>query len=421
MANEQKIWSFLSEKIGNPFGAAGLMGNLYAESALNPKNLEQLYEKKYGFTDDSYTAAVDDGTYNNFCTDSAGYGLAQWTYRTRKAALMNYAHAQRASIGDLDMQLGFLWKELSESYPGVLSTLKTATSVRAASDVVMVKFENPANQSETAKAGRAKFGQAYYDKFANVGTEKPSATMTEAELRGLVVALAKSWLGRNERDGSHRLIIDIYNSHKPLARGWKMPYSGNNSAWCATFVSAVSIKLGLTDIIPPECGCEEQIKLFKKLGRWEENDAYVPKPGDVIYYDWQDSGVGDNRGEADHVGYVEKVENGVIYAIEGNKNDSVEPRPIPVDGKFIRGFGIPDYAGKAAKMKKEDNDMAKIYADIKDVPSYWRDDIQELLDMDCINGGTPREKNATDVNLSEDVIKAIVIMKRYVDKKYGKK
>lgn len=416
MANEQKIWSFLLGKIGNKCGVAGLMGNLYAESGLNPQNLENAYEKKLGYTDASYTSAVDNGYYGNFPTDSAGYGLAQWTYRTRKAALLNYAHAQCKSIGDLNMQLNFLWKELTESYPGVVSALKTASSVRAASDVVMVKFENPRDQSEAAKAGRAKFGQTFYDKFASAAPQ--SGGVTEDDVRALVVATARGWLGCKESDGSHKKIIDLYNSHKPLARGYVVKYT---DAWCATFGSAVAIKCGLTDIIPTECGCGQQVALFQKLGRWVERDDYVPKPGDYIFYYWKDDGKGDCTGWPDHVGIVEYVSGGVIHVIEGNKNDSVAPRPIEVGARYIRGFGVPDYASKAAKMKKEDIDMAKIYKDIKDVPSYWRKDIQELLDLDCINGGTPREKNATDVNLSEDTIKAIVIMKGYIDKKFGAK
>ena len=77
--NEERIWNFLISKGMSSAGAAGLIGNLYAESALNPKNLQNSYEKKLGHTDDSYTAAVDNGSYSNFIRDSAGYGLAQWT------------------------------------------------------------------------------------------------------------------------------------------------------------------------------------------------------------------------------------------------------------------------------------------------------------------------------------------------------
>lgn len=167
MSNEQKIWSFLMEKIGNAYGVAGLMGNLYAESALRPNNLQNSYEKSLGMTDESYTAAVDNGSYGNFAKDSAGYGLAQWTYHTRKAALLAYVKAAGASVGDLDAQLGFLWKELSESYKtSVLAVLKAATTVKQASDVVLTQFERPADQSDAAKTKRAGYGQTYYDKYA---------------------------------------------------------------------------------------------------------------------------------------------------------------------------------------------------------------------------------------------------------------
>lgn len=74
--NENTIWNYLIDKIGNPYGVAGLMGNLYVESGLRPDNLQNTYEKKLGMTDAQYTAAVDDGSYTNFVHDSAGYGLA---------------------------------------------------------------------------------------------------------------------------------------------------------------------------------------------------------------------------------------------------------------------------------------------------------------------------------------------------------
>lgn len=168
--------------------------------------------------------------------------------------------------------------------------------------------------------------------------------MTENEFRAKVVAQAQSWIGCKESDGSHRKIIDLYNSHKPLARGYPVKYT---DAWCSTFASAVAIAVGLTDIIPTECGCEKHIQLFKAIGSWEENDAYVPKPADYIFYDWQDSGVGDNTGSADHIGIVEKVSNGSITVIEGNMSNAVGRRTLKVNGRYIRGFGVPNYAKKA--------------------------------------------------------------------------
>ena len=155
-----------------------------------------------------------------------------------------------------------------------------------------------------------------------------------------MVNLMKSWIGKKEADKTHQEIIDIYNAHRPLARGYKVKY---NDAWCATTISAASIKLGYTDIIPTECGCGQMIELCKKLGIWVENDAHVPSPGDIIFYDWNDSGVGDNTGWPEHVGLVEKVVNNKITVIEGNYNDSVQRRNISVNGKNIRGFAVPKY------------------------------------------------------------------------------
>lgn len=174
--------------------------------------------------------------------------------------------------------------------------------------------------------------------------------MTEKQLREKVVNTAVAWLGCKESDGSHRKIIDTYNSHKPLARGYAVKYT---DAWCSTFVSAVAIKAGVTDILPTECGCEKHTELFKKLGSWVENDAHVPAMGDVIFYDWQDTGAGDNTGYADHVGIVVSVAGGKVKIVEGNMNNAVGYRTIAVNGKYIRGYGVPDYAGKATEKEND--------------------------------------------------------------------
>ena len=166
-SDEKVIWDFLMGKIGNAFGVAGLMGNLYAESALRSNNLQGSYERKLGYTDESYTAAVDSGKYDNFIKDSAGYGLAQWTYWTRKRDFLSYAQKQQKSIGDLMTQLGFLYEELSTGYKTVLSALKNATSVQEASDIVLTKFERPADMGSSVKQKRAKYGQGYYDTYAS--------------------------------------------------------------------------------------------------------------------------------------------------------------------------------------------------------------------------------------------------------------
>ena len=167
--SEKTIWEYLKAQGLTDAGAAGLMGNLYAESGLRPNNLQNSYEGKLGMADAEYTEMVDRGTYANFGNDRAGYGLAQWTYPSRKAALLAYAKAAGKSIGDLEMQLGFLMQELSTGYKTVLNVLRTTVSVREASDIVLLQFERPADQSEARRKQRAEYGQKYFDKYAKKG------------------------------------------------------------------------------------------------------------------------------------------------------------------------------------------------------------------------------------------------------------
>lgn len=161
-----------------------------------------------------------------------------------------------------------------------------------------------------------------------------------------IIKQAIAWIGKNESDGSHKEIIDVYNSHKPLARGYKMK---DTDAWCSCFVSAVAIKCDATDIIPTEVGCEKHIELFKEKGIWIEDENRVPNPGDIIFFDWEDSGSGDNKGRANHVGIVEKSTSKTITVIDGNNNDSVARRTIKVNGKYIRGYGVPKYDEESKK------------------------------------------------------------------------
>lgn len=153
------IYQKLKAVIGNDYGVFGLMGNLKAESGLKANNLQNTYSKKFGMTDEEYTKAVDDGSYTNFVKDSAGYGLAQWTYWLRKQRLLQYAQAYECSIGDENMQVDFLIGELMASYSSVLNVLKTATFIREASDCVLTQYERPADQSEFVKEKRAAYGE----------------------------------------------------------------------------------------------------------------------------------------------------------------------------------------------------------------------------------------------------------------------
>lgn len=167
VSNAQKIWNFCKSKGMSDCGAAGTLANLDAESGLNPKNLQDSYQARLGFTDDSYVAAIDSGAYTKeqFANDGAGAFLAQWTWPPRKRALYEYIKARGTSIGSLEMQLEFFYKELSESYASVLAVLKSSTSVAEATKAMMLKYECPYDQSVSAQNKRISIGQKYYAQF----------------------------------------------------------------------------------------------------------------------------------------------------------------------------------------------------------------------------------------------------------------
>ncbi len=200
-----------------------------------------------------------------------------------------------------------------------------------------------------------------------------------------ILTVAKSWLGKNEADGSFEYIIDLYNSQKVLPVNYKVQY---NDEWCATFISALSVYLGYTDIIPTECGCQRMIELHKKLGTWVENENRVPNPGDIIFYDWNDNGVGDNKGWADHVGIVEKVSNNTITIIEGNLNRAVSRNKIVVNSRTIRGYAVPKY------------DKELPFKSVQDVA-------QEVIDGKW-GVGEDRKKKLTDAGYSYAEVQGLV-------------
>ena len=216
--------------------------------------------------------------------------------------------------------------------------------------------------------------------------------MTENEIRQKVVDTAKAWLGVRAGSAEHANILKIYNAQKPLPRGTRMK---DVDPWCAAFVSAVSLQCGLRDIMPTEMSCHQMILLYRQLGRWVENDAYVPSPGDVIFYDWNDGknyAATDNTGTPKHVGIVTACDGKTISVIEGNNERfAVGERLIKVNGRFIRGFGIPDYASKATEEEpanKVDDLARKIVTEIND---SGLDAAQVLAKVSALLGAKPTE------------------------------
>ena len=253
-------------------------------------------------------------------------------------------------------------KTMEEYTPGTLTQIKDNFRVYGSMEegvkgyfdfIQLERYQNlkgitdPAAYLETIKADGYATSSRYVENTMRIVSQYDlqqydvKGEMGMAKTASAALAQAREWIGRNEADGTHKGIIDVYNGHTPIARGYKVKYT---DAWCATFVSAVAIRCGLTEIIPTECGCGQMIELFRALGEWQESDSRTPAPGDVIFYDWDDTGAGDCTGWPDHVGFVESVSGGKITVIEGNKNNAVGRRVLAVDDRYIRGYGVPKYA-----------------------------------------------------------------------------
>ena len=176
---ENETWAYLVHMFRNPYSAAAIMGNFYIESKMDPGYLQSSYARKLGMTSAEYTARTDSGEYpaESFIHDSAGYGLAQWTYWSRKRSLLDYAKEKNKSVGDLGVQLDFFWEEI-QLYKAVFPVLLSATSIQEASDIFARKYEKPADVSDTALKRRSDAGQKYYDAFVKSPDEEKMVCVT---------------------------------------------------------------------------------------------------------------------------------------------------------------------------------------------------------------------------------------------------
>lgn len=336
-------------------GAAGLMGNLYAESGLKSNNLQNSFEKRLQTTDALYTLAVDAGTYpkSSFVNDSAGYGLAQWTSAGRKKALYEFRMTRGVSISDTQMQLDFLMQELTTSYKAVYTILKGATSVRAASDAVLTRFEMPKDQSEKVKALRASYGTATYNRCAG------GVTTQKALLSGLspdaVIAVATEELGYMEKSlVSYRANPNILYSKTDGAGADNVTKYGIemhsiypktmdvNAAWCDAFVDwcfyqAYGIANAKTllggefdDYTVQSCGLYEKMKALYS----------TPKVGDQVFFTKN----GKTNG-CYHTGIVVGVDAAFFTTIEGNTSGG---SAVIANGGMIckKQYRITSYSGK---------------------------------------------------------------------------
>lgn len=158
-----------------------------------------------------------------------------------------------------------------------------------------------------------------------------------------LVDTVMAWVGLNEANGSHRAIIDFYNSY---ARIFGMTQFGYNAPWCAMCASCAAIGAKYTDIVPISASCNDMIAKFKVMDCWCEDESVIPKIGWYAFYDWgdeKDYATTNNTGSADHVGIVCRVYSDGFDVVEGNYDDAVKIRHLKFNGRYLRGFGVPKY------------------------------------------------------------------------------
>lgn len=336
ITNDAKIWNYLKSKGLNDYAISGIMGNMFAESGLSPTNMQDSFEKKLGYNDATYTAAVDNGTYKNFIKDGCGFGLTQTTFWSRKENLYNYAKSRGVSIGDLEMQLDFFWKELTEDFKSVYQSLQSVKSVKEASDLMLTKFEMPGDVSNSMKNLRASYSQKYYNAYANTnkGSGKVATIDTNKAINALI-AIAKNEVGYLEKASNSNLDDKTANSgYNNYTKYWRdvMP-EWNGQYWCAVFVSWCFMqafgKETATKLLKhwPYVYCPTMADLFTLNAN--------PKVGDiVIFY---------RSGEFKHTGIVIAVNGDYFETIEGNASagSSITPNGGGVVKKSYYNSQLP--------------------------------------------------------------------------------
>lgn len=228
--------------------------------------------------------------------------------------------------------------------------------------------------------------------------------MTETQLRRKYINGLLALEGKcAEGSANHSALLAVYNTLSPLPRGVKMLPSYD---WCAATITANAIRQEMAGIFAKECSCTMQIKQWQQMGRWVERDDYKPQPGDIIYYAWDATGSGDWTKSVDHVGAVLSCNSECIVAIEGNYKNNVTRRTVPVNYKYIRGFAVPDYASLATQ---EDDKMVR-WNKLEDMPEGYRKMAERYVEAGALRG-----KANGDLDLSEDMLRAMEIMRRYFE------
>lgn len=357
-----------------------------------------------------YGCRCNKGDYPNGITEAEADALLRKFLSQFESGIngigQKYTQNQFDALVSFSFNVGLGWTQ-NNSYR--IYQLAHGTNFSDAEVIDIFKAWNKAGGQVLAGLTRRREAEArmwlYGENSEKQNTPKDDG-VTEDELREKVVAIMRGWLGCKQGDKVHRSIIDTYNSIRPLPMGYRLSYS---EAWCAATVSAAGYLAGLQKIIYPHMNCGSLVALFKKAGRWVEDDAYVPKPGDLPIYDWSDNGVGDCTAHASHVGMVEWCDGKQFAVIEGNMGSGhvCGLRIMNVNGQYIRGFCCPDYSALATAESEE----KMIYNKLKHLPSCYRKTIDKLIELGYLTGKGGSGED-TIIDLGEDAVRLLVVLDR---------
>lgn len=341
MTATDKIFSRVRSAGFTTEAACALLANIQAESAFNSINLEDTRNRSLGMSDEEYTRRVDAGIYQDFVTDSAGYGLAQWTYWTRKQELIMFVRQRGVSVGDFDTQMDFLLYEMKKDFPGCWNICTQSHDLYEITRKLLYEWENP-QEKEKNMTVRYGYAQNWYQKYQNWDgsidgdNDSGGERMTQEQAIEKVLTLARGEIGYHEQgDNWTKYAAELDKTN------W---YNGpkNGYAWCDVFVDWLFYKcfgdpLGREMICQPTgsagAGCLYSAQYYKGAGRWHTTG---PQAGDQIFFTY-------SPGEYSHTGIVESVSGGTVTTIEGNTSDSVGRRSYSVGSSNIAGYGRPKW------------------------------------------------------------------------------
>ena len=335
---------------------AALMAQIQAESAFIVNNLEDTANAKLGMTDEQYVKAVDSGSYTNFVRDGFGFGIYQLTFYTRKQNFLNYVRARNGSIGDLKLQVGFMFWEFQNYFAGIWNQMKSSHNLYDLTKELLEKWENPYEQVENLRV-RYGYAQIWINKVKDF--KEVNNTMTQNEAIEKVLDLAKGEIGYHEQGDN----VTKYAAYLDSIAGF---YNGpkNGFAWCDVFVDYLFVKsfgsdVGRRMVCQPlqsaGAGCLYSAQYYKQAGRW----VTYPQPGDQIFFSYA-------PGEYSHTGIVESVANGMVNTIEGNTSDMVARRSYPLASSSIVGYGRPNWDLVA---ESSADDFYDVSIDVQDTAS----------------------------------------------------